>query len=300
MPRAASTIAFDALQVVGGLLPASLLEAVAALKAKQQDPADYGLAKGERLRDRIDQAWSNLKVIWGEYQGLRQRVDSDVAGLHVSRRLLREVFDWSEVEPVNGWNQGEYAYPITHRAFGGSVPLILKGIGSGELDQGLARFGQDGRKRSAHSCLQDCLNADDSANWGLLCNGDSLRLLHDNPSLVKPAYLVADLQLLVEGEKFDEFAVLWLTLHASRFRHPVTGQCILDGWKQEAQDTGERVLGQLRSGVENALMHLGNGFLVHPANQGLRQQIADGELSKQAFHGELLRLIYRFLFLLTA
>jgi hypothetical protein len=38
---------------------------------------------------------------------------------------------------------------------------------------------------------------------------------------VKPAYLQVDLQLLVEGELLDEFAVLWLLLHASRLRHPL-------------------------------------------------------------------------------
>jgi hypothetical protein len=54
-----------------------------------------------------------------------------------------------------------------------------------------------------------------------LLSGDRLRLLHDNPSLVKPAYLQVDLQLLVEGELLDEFAVLWLLLHASRLRHPL-------------------------------------------------------------------------------
>jgi hypothetical protein len=301
MATPTTTISLDALQVVGGLLPSSLLQTVGELKAKQQDPWDYepALKKGG-LRDRIDQAWVDLKALWAEYQRLRLHADHDVAGLHMARRLLKEVFSWSDVEPVNGWQQGEFSYPITHRAFGGAVPLVLKGIDSDRLDKGDPRFGQDGRKRSPHSCLQDCLNADDHANWGLLCNGEILRLLHDNPSLVKPAYLAADLQQLVEGEKFDEFAVLWLTLHASRFRHPKSGDCVLDQWKQEAQDTGERALGQLRAGVENALVQLGNGFLAHPANQILRTALEQGSLSKQAFHGELLRLIYRFLFLLTA
>jgi hypothetical protein len=301
MATPTTTISLDALQVVGGLLPSSLLQTVGELKAKQQDPWDYepALKKGG-LRDRIDQAWVDLKALWAEYQRLRLHADHDVAGLHVARRLLKEVFGWPDVEPVNGWQQGEFSYPITHRAFGGAVPLVLKGIDSDRLDKGDPRFGQDGRKRSPHSCLQDCLNADDGANWGLLCNGESLRLLHDNPSLVKPAYLAADLQQLVEGEKFDEFAVLWLTLHASRFRHPKSGECVLDQWKQEAEDTGERALGQLRAGVENALVQLGNGLLAHPSNQELRKALEQGSLSKQAFHGELLRLIYRFLFLLTA
>jgi hypothetical protein len=47
-----------------------------------------------------------------------------------------------------------------------------------------------------------------------------------------------DLELLVEGELFDEFAVLWLLLQASRFRHPQTGSCVLDAWKKEGQEAG--------------------------------------------------------------
>ena len=112
-----------------------------------------------------------------------------MAALHFSLRLLREVFGWDDLQPVAGWQRGDASYPITHRAFAGTVPLILKGVETGDLDRGLKAFGQDNRSRSPHSCLQECLNADDDADWGLLCSGDRLRLLHDNPSLVKPAYL---------------------------------------------------------------------------------------------------------------
>ncbi|MCP9782234.1 N-6 DNA methylase [Cyanobium sp. WKJ7-Wakatipu] len=135
----------------------------------------------------------------------------------------------------------------------------------------------------------------------MLISGDRLRLLHDNPSLVKPAYLAADLELLIEGERFDEFSVLWLLLHASRFQHPQTGSCVLDSWKQKAEASGERVLGALRGGVQAALQFLGSGFLNHPANSELRDALFKHHtLSKQHFHEQLLRLVYRFLFLFTA
>jgi hypothetical protein len=176
----------------------------------------------------------------------------------------------------------------------------MRGIPADQLDKGSSAFSQEGRRRSPHSCLQECLNADDNANWGLLLTGDRLRLLHDNPSLVKPAYLAVDLELLVEGELFDEFAVLWLLLHASRFRHPQVGSCVLDAWKEQAQESGERVLGQLRNGVQQALEALGNGLLQHPKNEALRHQLASGALSGQELHRQLLRLVYRFLFLFTA
>ena len=300
MPRTTATVSFQAIELKGSLLPGSLLEQVARLQAPQQKEADYGLAKGERLREQIDAAWVRLKEIWEEYRDLRERAAQSTAGLHLAQRLLKEVLGWTDLQPCNGWQHGDSHYPITHRAFDGSVPLILRGIPAEQLDKGSSAFGQEGRRRSPHSCLQECLNADDSANWGLLLSGDRLRLLHDNPSLVKPAYLQVDLELLVEGELFDEFAVLWLLLHASRFRHPQTGNCVLDSWKEQAQEAGERVLGQLRHGVQKALEALGNGLLQHPANEALRGQLASGELSGAELHRQLLRLVYRFLFLFTA
>jgi hypothetical protein len=300
MARTTATVSFQAIELKGSLLPGSLLEQVARLQAPLQKEADYGLPKGERLRERIDAAWVRLKEIWEEYRDLRERAAQSTAGLHYGQRLLREVLGWPDLQPCNGWQHGESQFPITHRAFEGAVPLIVRGIAADQLDKGSSQFGQEGRRRSPHSCLQECLNADDNANWGLLLTGDRLRLLHDNPSLVKPAYLAVDLELLVEGELFDEFAVLWLLLHASRFRHPQTSSCVLDTWKEQAQEAGERVLGQLRNGVQQALEALGNGLLQHPDNEALRNQLASGALSGQELHRQLLRLVYRFLFLFTA
>ena len=303
MSRQTATVTFQALELKGSLLPASLLEEVSKFNRPKElllEPHDYGLGKGERLRDRIDAAWVLTKELWDEYSNLKERAGQSIAGQHFGHRLLKEVFGWSAVEPCSGWQQGESRYPITHRGFEGAVPLILRGIGAGDLDRGSAQFGQEGRKRSPHSCLQECLNADDSANWGVLLSGDRLRLLHDNPSLVKPAYLAADLELMIEGERFDEFSVLWLLLHASRFQHPKTGNCVLDDWKQKAEESGERVLGALRGGVQSGLESLGRGFLNHPANGELREALQTGQLSRQQFHEQLLRLVYRFLFLFTA
>jgi len=70
-----------------------------------QKEADYGLAKGERLRERIDAAWVRLKEIWEEYKDLRERAAQSVTGLHASMRLLREVLGWPDLEPCSGWQQ---------------------------------------------------------------------------------------------------------------------------------------------------------------------------------------------------
>ena len=53
-------------------------------------------------------------------------------------------------------------------------------------------------------------------------------------------------------------------------------------------------------GVEAALIELGQGFIEHPANGDLRRALSDGQLTRQGYFEELLRLIYRLIFLFAA
>lgn len=298
--RRSATLQFNAIQLVGGLLPASLIEQIALQQAPQQKASDYGLQKNQRLQVAVDQAWNRAKALWQEAQELRRRGEAMPWAAWFSQRLLEQVFGWADLGPCPPHQIAEAVFPITHQAFSGEVPLVFTSLGNVELDKGHKQFGQDGRRRSPHSCLQECLNADDSSNWGLLCNGTSLRLVHDNPALVKPAYVAVALDQIFDGGLFDEFAVVWLLLHASRFQRRDDSSCALDGWKQEGQQSGERALNKLRDGVQAALEAIGQGVLQHRANGDLVAKLQSGELSTQTFFRQLLRLVYRLLFLCVA
>jgi hypothetical protein len=301
MPRRRSaTLQFNAIRLVGGLLPASLLEQIARQEAAGQKASDYGLQKNQRLQVAVDQAWSRARTLWQQAQELRSRGEGTPWAPWFTRQLLEQVFGWSDLAPCPPRQLAEAQFPISHQAFSGAVPLVLTGLPTDELDRGHPQFGQEGRKRSPHSCLQECLNADDSSNWGLLGNGTSLRLLHDNPALVKPAYVQVEIGDILSGGLFDEFAVVWLLLHASRFQRDGEGRCLLDGWKAAGQQSGERALNKLRDGVQAALEAVGQGVLQHPANGELVARLQSGELSTQAFFRQLLRLVYRLLFLCVA
>jgi hypothetical protein len=126
MPRTTATVSFQAIELKGSLLPGTLLGQVARLQVPLQREAEYGLAKGERLRERIDAAWVRLKETWEEYKDLRERAPQSVTGLHASMRLLREVLGWPDLKPCSGWQHGESHFPITHQAVEGAVPLILR------------------------------------------------------------------------------------------------------------------------------------------------------------------------------
>lgn len=67
-----------------------------------------------------------------------------------------------------------------------------------------------------------------------------------------------------------------------------------------ASQQGARALDRLRDGVERAIVSLGTGFLAHPDNRRLRQGLASGELGKREYYRQLLRLVYRCIFLFAA
>lgn len=298
--RRSATLQFNAIRLVGGLLPASLIEQIARQEAPGQKASDYGLPKNLRLQVAVDQAWVTARALWQEAKELSSRGEDTPWRVWFSSRLLREVFGWDDLASCEPRRIEEALYPISHQAFGRKVPLVLTPVESELLDQGSKAYGQDGRRRSPHSCLQECLNADDSSDWGVLCNGTTLRLLHDNPALVKPAYVQVELGAILDGGLFDEFAVLWLLLQASRFQSNSEGHCRLDAWLELGQQSGERALNRLRDGVQSALEELGEGFLRHPANQELVRRLKDGELSTMDLFRQLLRLVYRLLFLCAA
>ena len=108
-------------------------------------------------------------------------------------------------------------------------------------------------------------------------------------------------QSMMQGELLCRLrALLWLLLHQSRVEGERAELCWLEKWTQEARQRGARALDQLRGGVQKLLLRLGSGFLAHPANTALRDKLTAGALTKQDYFRQLLRIVYRFLFLFAA
>ena len=76
--------------------------------------------------------------------------------------------------------------------------------------------------------------------------------------------------------------------------------CALERWREAAQREGLAARDRLRDGVEAALLSLGNGLLSHSDNGSLRERLRTGALPLPDFFGQLLRLVYRLIFLLAA
>ena len=153
--------------------------------------------------------------------------------------------------------------------------------------------------KSPHGLVQELLNRSPAHLWGIVTNGRMLRVLRDNVSLTRQAYLEFDLERIFSDNSYSDFTALWLCCHSTRFAGDPPSQCLLEQWNTEAARAGTRALDRLRDGVERAITELGTGFLAHRANADLRRRLRDGELAADDYLRALLRTVYRLLFLLV-
>jgi hypothetical protein len=153
--------------------------------------------------------------------------------------------------------------------------------------------------------MQELLNASPDHQWGLVTNGKTIRLLRDAATLTRPSYLDIDMADLLSGQRYAEFPYAWRLLHASRAGlqatndHTAKQPVVWEAWREAGQEEGTRVRNGLRLGVTQALLTFGNGFLQHPANDALRMALQTGELKKEDYFAQLLRLIYRLIFVFS-
>ncbi len=294
---------FTALRIEGGIIPAEYLETVRQLAAPSQSNADYGIERTLNLRDEISRFWRIATERWAGFKERRDRGDLNAATITIEdwlNPLLHRVLEFEDIAQRRERVVGTRHFPIGHEAYGQAVPLVLVPHDC-SLDKADPRFGEEGRRRAPHNLLQEYLNAEDAALWGIVSNGRQMRLARDNPSLTRPAYIEADFERMFEEQLYSDFAAFWLLFHASRLA-PKDGNvasCVLETWRNASLETGERARENLRHGVTQALRDLGTGFLRHPANEALRQALQNGDLETEAYFQELLRLVYRLLFLFT-
>ncbi len=303
MARERRSRGFTALKIAGGILPPEFLQVVAELDAPYQTNIDYKLSKSLAIKDEIARYWHIANDLHERHVERRPRLDLQRTQVDVEEWLvpfLRTLFGYDDLMATDRVVREDRVFALTHRACG-SLPLLLV-THEFDLDKADPRFGDGGRQQAPHSMMQEYLNTEDTALWGVVSNGSKLRILRDNASLTRPAYIEADLDLLFAEELYPDFAALWLTAHSSRFR-PVDDKpsnCIIESWRKKAHETGERIREKLRDGVTESLRQIGNGFLWHPSNIELHKTLESGKLSPEQYFQQLLRLVYRLIFLFAA
>lgn len=288
------------LHLEGGLFLPDQLEKAALGKASYQKEADYQIPTGLKLKDEYSRAFQIASAQWKHFAPNLERQDVDAANVTIKfvQELLRDALGYNGFELVNGISVGDRQYPITALA-GSTIPVIIAPytLGLDEAAPYFAVVGSGARKKSAFQLAQEFLNASDQHLWALVSNGKQVRLLRDAATLTRPSFLEFDLQDMLGGLRFAEFEMAWRLLHASRAG--LNSECIWENWRSEGQREGTRVRDGLRQGVTDALLTLGTGFIQHPSNETLRRDLHEGNLSKEAYFEQLLRLVYRLIFLFT-
>ncbi len=170
---------------------------------------------------------------------------------------------------------------------------------------------------SAHDALQGFLNTEDD-KWALLTNGLFLRLLRDFHHTTVKGYVEFDIEAIFHNRLYSDFQALYRFAHASRFA-PVPSkktskkvevneegeeiaveeevpEIYLEEYFKHSQSVGESVGKNLRENVVKAIEAFGNGFL----RNDLMEKLRADEKECHAYYEEILRVIYRIIFLLYA
>ena len=299
---------FPSIRIEGGLLGPDLLDQLLAGQPPGQRATDFGLDSKRNLTDEIAAVFADTRSQWDIFQHRLARVSETDLATSVTRDAWIIPFlgflGYELKYNQRGYEVEGLTFAISHRAGEAedSPPVHIVGA-----RQELGRVPPSGRPRLApHSLVQEYLNRTESV-WGLVTNGFILRLLRDTTFVRRQAYVEFDLQGMIEEKRFEDFAALYRLLHRTRLPKGYANahESLLEKYYSHSIEQGGRVRDHLRDGVEIALKKLAGGFLSHPANDSLRQRVSpecsgNERITPDHFYQQVLRLVYRFLFLLVA
>lgn len=291
---------FTTIRAEGGLLPSDFLTKIFNKQVEGANPESYGLEASDRINEAINRSWNWLVGTWSGFQKACKELPEEDRGTTLTREkwllLLFQELGYGRLTAAKNVQLEGKIYPISH--IWNSTPIHLVGFKI-DLDKRTSNVA-GAATSSPHSLVQEFLNRSSNHMWAFISNGLRLRILRDSSSLTRQAYVEFDLEAMMEGECYSDFVMLWLLCHESRVRADRPENCWLEKWCQQAKEEGTRALDHLREGVETAIKSLGTGFLAQANNVTLREKLREGKLDKQDYYRQILRLVYRIIFLLVA
>ena len=295
-------ISMDSIHLEGSLFVPDMLEKVAKGNAPYQSTSDYHIPKRIKLTDEFGRAFQIALAQWKDFKAAWDREDID--RLQITQNFMVELFKdalgWNILKKTKPVRIGEFGYPV--QFLGPSeVPMTVTEFNKSidDSDEHFAVTNSGYRKRTPFQMSQEFLNSRDFQGWGVVTNGKQVRLLRSSATLARPQYLELDIESILDEQRYADFTAFWRIMHGSRIVQGSGAEsfCVWEQWRVNGIDEGLRVREGLREGVTRALLILGTGFIAHPYNKQLRDDLNSGKLSKDGYFQQLLRLIYRFLFL---
>lgn len=259
------------------------------------------------LSAKIDNAWSSLRNDWklfSERNPLR-----DPYGTKAVRRLMERFFssldyqlDYQPTQIEAGERKFDIPYICPEL---GQMPIIIVGDKTGDVELDTLdkctldlRVKGERRQKSPHATMLDYLNNTEHI-YGIVTNGQVLRMIRNTGQLVKLTYIEFDLRRMVEEDHYAEFCLLFRLMHTSRFSHSGDDACIMEQWFNRSIESGNRIRAGLSDAVQRAMEILGRAVVCGKGdgNEAFRQAVINGEANAQTLNKELIHFIYRLLFL---
>ena len=261
----------------------------------------------------IDYVWSSLRNDWNFYKeraGNERLVNKDPYGTRRARDLMERLLQslgYKLDRQVANIEVAGTGYDISYTCTDlGNMPFVIIGEnittdGSiNTLDKCSLDYRAKGnmRKKSAHATMLEYLNATENV-YGIISNGQILRIIRNSGQLVKLTYIEFDLRRMLEEDKYTEFCLMFRLLHASRFRTSGDEPCVMERWFNMSIESGNRIRNGLSRAVQTTMETIGNAVLTSKGegNDALRRAVADGTMDAAKLNKELIHFIYRLLFL---
>ena len=261
----------------------------------------------------IDYVWSSLRNDWNFYKeraGNERLAGRDPYGTRRARDLMERLLQslgYKLDRQVANIEVAGTGYDISYTCTDlGNMPFVIIGenittdVSIDTLDKCSLDYRAKGnmRKKSAHATMLEYLNATENV-YGIISNGQILRIIRNSGQLVKLTYIEFDLRRMLEEDKYTEFCLMFRLLHASRFRTSGDEPCVLERWFNMSIESGNRIRNGLSRAVQTTMETIGNAVLTSngEGNDALRRAFADGTMDAAKLNKELIHFIYRLLFL---
>ena len=291
---------FPSIDIQGSILSAELLSKIRAEQANFQLDANFNSAyKKGQVKDEISLAWQDTKAQWTIFNNKLKRLKEGETGATETRQfwiiplLASFGYDFQFLKSAEELNGKSFWINFREQNIGG-FPLYIAGFNE-SLDK---RPENKSLRISPHALVQEYLNYSEHL-YGLVTNGKQIRLLRDASRLTRLSYVEFNLEKIMEEDLYSDFVILYRLLHKSRM--PQTGdggaESIIEKYHQEGLEAGATIRNKLGDSVKATIANLAEGFVNHPENKNLRDLIAANTFNTDEYYKQMLRIIYRVLYL---
>jgi len=150
-----------------------------------------------------------------------------------------------------------------------------------------------------HNICQQFINSIGKIKWLFLSNGKILRILTKYYHTYSKGYIEFDLENIFANRDIVEFNTLYSIVHLSRYKPEKDAKdYLIDYFQEESNKEGVKIGDSLRDNIREAIDLLGNELI--DQNNDFKAKVSNNEFDTNEYYAELLRIIYRILFVFYA